>query len=120
MYSTLKKNLIYSCGTWLLVLLLGVATAQTAPGTTSKEGLDTLSASGLKTGQNLTLSVAKSPDHTTIFRLLRASGLTDFSSGKGPYTVFAPTNEAFSTFSETQLSELLLPSSKKKLARLLA
>lgn len=118
MHSTLTKNTLYR--TLLLTLLTGVAVAQTTPGTSSKETLDTLSASGLKTGTNLTLSAAKSPDHTILFRMLRASGLSDYSSGKGNYTVFAPTNEAFSAFSETELSELLLPSSKKRLAKLLA
>jgi uncharacterized surface protein with fasciclin (FAS1) repeats len=51
--------------------------------------------SGVSTGKDLTISAAKSADHTVLFRALRVSGLTEQASSKGPYTVFAPTNEAF-------------------------
>lgn len=76
--------------------------------------------SGVATGRNLALSAPMSPEHTTLLQLLKASGLTSQASSRGPYTVFAPTNAAFSEFSEKDLRELLLPSSKKRLIRLLA
>lgn len=80
----------------------------------------TLKASGTKTGTNLGLSAAQSANHTTLLQLLNASGLLKQASSKGPYTVFAPTNAAFSELPDNELSELLLPSSKNRLIQFLA
>ncbi|UFH51975.1 fasciclin domain-containing protein [Spirosoma sp. KNUC1025] len=79
-----------------------------------------LKASGIKTGTSLGLSAAKSADHTTLLQLLNASGLLQQANGKGPYTVFAPTNAAFSELPDGELNELLLPSSKQRLIQFLA
>lgn len=102
-------------------LLLAVSSpmiAQSVPATdTTQSGLK---ASGVKTGKNLALSASLSADHATLIRLLEASGLTKQAAGKEQYTVFAPTDAAFSVLSERFLRELLLPSSKKRLIRLLA
>ncbi|QMW03579.1 fasciclin domain-containing protein [Spirosoma foliorum] len=94
------------------------AVAQNTPSTTSTNPV--LTTSGVKTGNTLALSAAESPDHTTLFQLLKASGLTKQASGAGPYTVFAPNNGAFSEFSKEDLDDLLLPSSKNRLIKLLA
>ncbi|MBC7569949.1 MAG: fasciclin domain-containing protein [Spirosoma sp.] len=74
---------------------------------------------GVKTGKNLALSLASSPDHTTLLKLLKASGLDKQAVKPGPYTVFAPTDAAFSVLPERDLEELLLPSGKPKLIKLL-
>ena len=91
------------------------ATAQNTPSDNA-----TLKASGVKTGTNLGLSAAESANHTTLLKLLQASGLLKQASGKGPYTVFAPTNAAFSELPDNELNELLLPSSKSRLVQFLA
>lgn len=118
MYSTRKH---VSTG-WAIALTLfaGMAAAQTTQVASTTDSTAKPMASGVETGANLTMSAAKSPNHTMLFRLMRASDITDFSSGKGVYTVFAPTNEAFSAFTETELSDLLLPANKKRLAKVLA
>lgn len=116
MHSLMNKKTFYPVVA--LTLLAGIAIGQQSPIPT--DTASKLQPSGVVTNANLTLSIAKSAEHTTLFRLLRASGLTDYSSGKGQYTVFAPTNQAFDTFTEDQLRELLLPSSKDRLAKLLA
>jgi uncharacterized surface protein with fasciclin (FAS1) repeats len=72
------------------------------------------------TGKDLAISAAKSANHTILFRALRVSGLTEQASGKGPYTVFAPTNEAFDKLPTGTLDELLKPAAKAKLQKLLA
>ena len=54
-------------------------------------------------------SLPQSPDHTTLLRLLQASGLTQQAACKTQYTVFAPTNAAFSVLSESDLRQMLLP-----------
>lgn len=99
------------------ILLSEPGTAQTMPVSSSATELK---ASGVKTGTSLGLSAAKSADHTTLFELLKASGVLERAYGKGPYTVFAPTNAAFSELPDGTLSELLLPSSKQRLNQFLA
>lgn len=91
-----------------------------SPSTSSDTTNGGLKASGVKTGTNLARSVTQSPDHTTLLKLLEVSGLTKQASGKQVYTVFAPTNAAFSIMSEADLRELLLPSNRKQLVQLLA
>lgn len=93
------------------------AAAQTATTTTAPES--TVKAGGA-TGKDLAISAAKSADHTTLFRALRVSGLTEQAAGKGPYTVFAPTNEAFDKLPAGTLDELLKPAAKAKLSKVLA
>ncbi|QHV94923.1 fasciclin domain-containing protein [Spirosoma endbachense] len=76
--------------------------------------------SGVSTGKDLAISAAKSADHTILFRALRVSGLTEQASSKGPFTVFAPTNEAFNKLPEGTVDGLLQPAAKAKLVKLLA
>ncbi len=99
---------------WLL------STASVYGQTASSASTDTLRASGVKTNANLVASLKQSPDHSTLLQLLEASGLTKQAAGKQQYTIFAPTNVAFSILSESFLRELLLPSSKQRLIRFLA
>lgn len=80
----------------------------------------TLKASGSQTGTSLGLSATKSANHSTLLQLLQASGLLKQAEDRGPYTVFAPTNAAFSELPDGELSELLLPASKQRLIQFLA
>lgn len=107
----------------LIACLFSVAVLVLAKPATAQTGSsadNTLKASGIKTGTSLGLSAAKSADHTTLLQLLKASGLLKQAYAKGPYTVFAPTNAAFSELPDSELSELLLPSSKQRLIQFLA
>ena len=56
---------------------------------------------------------------TTLARALQAAGLVDTLKGKGPFTVFAPTDEAFAKLPAGTLDELLKPENKAKLTRIL-
>ena len=114
---TLNRTVIFSLIGAIMLLLPKPVTAQTTPAASSATDLK---ASGVKTGTSLGLSAAKSADHTTLLQLLKASGLLERAYGKGPYTVFAPTNAAFSELPDGELSELLLPSSKQRLIQFLA
>jgi uncharacterized surface protein with fasciclin (FAS1) repeats len=60
-----------------------------------------------------------SPDHTTLVAALKAAGLVETLSGKGPFTVFAPTNAAFAKLPEGTVASLLLPENKAKLVAVL-
>jgi uncharacterized surface protein with fasciclin (FAS1) repeats len=60
-----------------------------------------------------------SPIHTTLVAAVRAAGLVDTLSGKGPFTVFAPTNDAFAKLPAGTVDTLVMPENKAALTRIL-
>ncbi len=60
-----------------------------------------------------------SPDHTTLVAAVKAAGLVETLSGKGPFTVFAPTNAAFAKLPAGTVESLLKPENKAKLVAIL-
>jgi len=56
---------------------------------------------------------------TTLCAAVKAAGLVETLQGKGPFTVFAPTDEAFAKLPKGALEDLLKPENKKKLADIL-
>ncbi len=64
-------------------------------------------------------NAVNSKDHTTLVAAVKAAGLVDTLSGKGPFTVFAPTNAAFSKLPAGTVDTLLKPENKGTLAKTL-
>lgn len=62
---------------------------------------------------------ASSPDFETLTAALEAAELVETLQGEGPFTVFAPTDEAFEALPEGTLDELLKPENKEKLVQVL-
>ena len=62
---------------------------------------------------------AGSKAHTTLVAAVKAADLAETLKGKGPFTVFAPTNDAFSKLPAGTVETLLKPESKAKLAAIL-
>lgn len=60
-----------------------------------------------------------SPDHTTLVAAVQAAELQDVLANNGPFTVFAPTNDAFDALPEGTVEDLLKPENKAKLARII-
>lgn len=60
-----------------------------------------------------------SPDHTTLVAAVQAADLVETLKGDGPFTVFAPTNEAFDKLPEGTVASLLEPKNKEKLQAVL-
>ena len=60
-----------------------------------------------------------SKDHSTLVAAVKAAGLVETLSGKGPFTVFAPTNEAFSKLPKGTVESLLKPENKATLQAVL-
>jgi uncharacterized surface protein with fasciclin (FAS1) repeats len=58
-------------------------------------------------------------DFSTLVAAVKAAGLVETLSGKGPFTVFAPTNEAFEKLPEGTVANLLKAENKKKLTAVL-
>jgi uncharacterized surface protein with fasciclin (FAS1) repeats len=59
------------------------------------------------------------PDFSTLVAALKAADLVGALSGEGPFTVFAPTNDAFAKLADGTLESLLLPENKDKLTAIL-
>lgn len=60
-----------------------------------------------------------SKDHTTLVAAVKAADLVETLSGKGPFTVFAPTNAAFAKLPKGTVETLLKPENKAKLQAIL-
>ena len=69
--------------------------------------------------KNIIENAVNSKDHTTLVAAVKAAGLVDALSGPGPFTVFAPTNEAFAALPAGTVDNLLKPANKKMLVKIL-
>src|SRR6478752_9370660 len=69
--------------------------------------------------KNIVENAANSKDHTTLVAAVKAAGLVSTLEGKGPFTVFAPTNEAFAALPAGTVDTLLKPENKAKLTKIL-
>lgn len=64
-------------------------------------------------------NAVNSKDHTTLVTAVKAAGLVDTLKGAGPFTVFAPTNEAFNKLPAGTVETLVKPESKATLTKIL-
>ena len=72
------------------------------------------------TAQTTIVDVAqKAGKFHTLIAAAKAAGLAETLMGKGPFTVFAPTDEAFAKLGKATIADLLKPANKKKLASIL-
>src|SRR5581483_8916453 len=69
--------------------------------------------------KNIIQNAVNSKDHTTLVAAVKAAGLVDTLSGEGPFTVFAPTNAAFSKLPPGTVETLLKPENKATLTKIL-
>lgn len=64
-------------------------------------------------------NAVNSADHTTLVAAVQAAGLVETLSGPGPFTVFAPTNDAFAALPAGTVETLLKPENKEQLTKIL-
>ncbi len=69
--------------------------------------------------KNIVQNALNSDDHTTLVAAVKAAGLVETLEGPGPFTVFAPTNEAFSKLPAETVETLLKPENKAMLTKIL-
>jgi len=69
--------------------------------------------------KNIVENAVNSKDHTTLVAAVKAAGLVDTLEGAGPFTVFAPTNEAFAALPAGTVDNLLKPENKAMLVKIL-
>jgi len=69
--------------------------------------------------KNIVQNAVNSKDHTTLVAAVKAAGLVDTLQSPGPFTVFAPTNDAFAKLPAGTVDTLLKPENKKTLTNVL-
>ena len=69
--------------------------------------------------RNIVQNAIHSKDHTTLVAAVKAAGLVKTLEGPGPFTVFAPTNEAFDALPAGTVQTLLKPENKAQLTKIL-
>jgi uncharacterized surface protein with fasciclin (FAS1) repeats len=69
--------------------------------------------------KNIIQNAVNSKDHTTLVAAVKAAGLVDTLEGKGPFTVFAPTNAAFGKLPAGTADNLVKPENKPTLTKIL-
>lgn len=69
--------------------------------------------------KNIVQNAVNSKDHTTLVAAVKAAGLVHALAGKGPFTVFAPTNEAFDMLPKGTVQTLLAKKNKQELTSIL-
>jgi uncharacterized surface protein with fasciclin (FAS1) repeats len=69
--------------------------------------------------KNIVENAVNSKDHTTLVAAVKAAGLVDTLAGAGPFTVFAPTNEAFAKLLAGTVDTLVKPENKAVLTKIL-
>jgi uncharacterized surface protein with fasciclin (FAS1) repeats len=103
----LKKNTLFAA----VVMLGGLAAfAATDP---------MVGGSKMFPSKNIVENALNSKDHTTLVAAVKAAGLVDTLEGPGPFTVFAPTNEAFAKLPAGTVDTLLKPENKDLLTKVL-
>ena len=79
----------------------------------------TVGGAAMYENKNIIENAVNSKNHTTLVAAVKAAGLVETLQGKGPFTVFAPTNEAFAELPKGTVDTLLKPENKEKLAKIL-
>ena len=120
------KSFIINCSAFLLacaIFLLPSCGGETASGSAPNEsGAPAAGQSAVQddvSQKNIVGVAGNSPDHTTLVKAVVAAEYLDVLSNAGPFTVFAPTNDAFAKLPAGTLEDLLKPENKDKLRRIL-
>ena len=96
--------------TLLATLIAGTAIAQTVP---------MVGGAPMFPERNIVENAVNSADHTTLVAAVQAAGLVDTLAGDGPFTVFAPVNDAFAALPQDQVAALLEPRNRDRLVEIL-
>jgi uncharacterized surface protein with fasciclin (FAS1) repeats len=104
------------------MLTFGLATAATVMMAFSASAQDKTTMVGgeqMYPAKNIVENAVNSKEHTTLVAAVKAAGLVETLQGNGPFTVFAPVNDAFENLPEGTVDMLLKPENKGTLTKVL-
>jgi len=99
--------------------LVAAAVVATATMVSAQEMTKMVGGAEMFPSKNIIQNAVNSKDHTTLVAAVKAAGLVDTLSGAGPFTVFAPTNDAFAKLPAGTVDSLLKPEMKGTLTKVL-
>ncbi len=116
MSKSIRSALLGASSLVAALSLVAIATPTLAE---KKETSVTVGGAAMYPSKNIVENAVNSKDHTTLVAAVKAAGLVDTLSSKGPFTVFAPVNGAFDKLPQGTVTTLLKPENKEKLAGVL-
>src|SRR5690349_4355890 len=96
-----------------LALALGIATAAFSAEVS-------VGGAAMLPTKNIVENASSSRDHTTLVLAVKAAGLVETLTSKGPFTVFAPVDAAFAALPASTIDTLLKPENKSELVKVLS
>ena len=109
----MRTRNFFATACFALTLLIGTAASA------QKEKTVTVGGAPMYPSKNIIENAVNSKDHTTLVAAVKAAGLVETLQGKGPFTVFAPTNAAFNKLPKGTVETLLKPENLKLLQTIL-
>lgn len=103
----------------MAIAALAFGTFTTTATFAQKEKTVMVGGAAMYPSKNIVENAVNSKDHTTLVAAVKAAGLVETLSGPGPFTVFAPTNEAFGKLPKGTVDNLVKPENKEKLTSIL-
>ena len=97
----------------------GLVFANATVPTFAKEATVMVGGAPMFPSKNIIQNAVNSKEHTTLVAAVKAADLVDTLSGKGPFTVFAPTNAAFGKLPAGTVETLVKPENKATLTKIL-
>merc|ERR1712038_1607244 len=120
------KTIIMNAFAFIILSLAAIATAapggcrgKRSPGWMCNKSSGGASSRGAPALKSIAGTAAATPALSTLLAAVKAAGLAPTLSGKGDFTVFAPTNDAFAKLPEGTIPTLLKPENKQQLADIL-
>ena len=111
----MKKTLL----SLALFALLGASATTASAQATMTPGTVMVGGEAMFANKNIVANAVNSKDHTTLVAAVKAAGLVETLQGKGPFTVFAPVNDAFENLPDGTVATLLKPENKAMLTKVL-
>jgi uncharacterized surface protein with fasciclin (FAS1) repeats len=106
--------------TYTLCLSLAAAVVMATPAAAQMANADPMvGGQAMYPAKDIVTNAMNSADHTTLVAAVKAAGLVETLQSKGPFTVFAPTNEAFAALPAGAVDNLLKPENKAALTKVL-
>ena len=99
--------------------LLAAAAIALAAGSAFAQDNPMVGGAPMYADKNIVENAVNSADHTTLVAAVQAAGLVETLSSAGPFTVFAPVNDAFAALPAGTVDQLLLPENKDRLTQIL-
>lgn len=108
----------WNCPNYLSAMAMGLALAVSS-GIAFAAAVTEVGGAKMYNGRTIVENASNSPKHETLVAAVKAAGLVETLKGKGPFTVFAPTDDAFENLPDGTVDSLLKPENKGKLKSVL-